>query len=411
MDTHMETPLLLAQPAAAEPPKTAAGRLPLMAFVDGESEQVLQEAAVLLGRCVIMRGGIRKATEYLTEQRSPHLLIVDISGINAPLSEIHALADVCEPGTKVVALGDHNDIALYRDLIEAGVTNYIVKPLTRDVLETLLNPKPSRDIGRSGLKLGKVISFTGARGGVGTTTLAANLAWHLANKQGRRVALVDLDLQRGDCAMLFNVENMAGFRDALHHPMRMDAILLDRIMTQVGERLFILGCVEPLDENVQCAISAIDALFSVLRSQFQYVIVDVPRMPGPGFHRALEIADRRVIVVDPTMRSMRDAVRIAHTFENDQSDAEIRLSRNAFVVNRIGEGGQYALPLKDITDVLQSKPASLIPFLPKQVTPAAHHALIAASRRGKFTDGLAKLASEISGIRPRRDWRFWRGAR
>src|SRR5690242_14246724 len=124
MDMHtVEAPaLLLAAPVARDDmPKMAAGRLPLVAFVDGESERVLQEAAVLLGRCVIMRGGIEKAIDYLTEQRSPQLLIVDISGVDMPLSQIHALADVCEPGTNVVALGDHNDVGLYRDLIEAGV--------------------------------------------------------------------------------------------------------------------------------------------------------------------------------------------------------------------------------------------------------------------------------------------------
>src|SRR5262249_48179854 len=140
-------------------PKVAAGRLPLMAFVDGESERVLQEAAVLLGRCVIMRGGIRKATEYLVEQRSPQILMVDISGVDLPLSQIHALADVCEPGTNVVAFGDNNDVALYRDLVKAGVSDYIVKPLTRELLQNALNPKTSHDIGgRATLKLGKVVS-------------------------------------------------------------------------------------------------------------------------------------------------------------------------------------------------------------------------------------------------------------
>jgi len=398
MDTHME-PTLLLTAAPTEALKTAAGRLPLMAFVDGESERVLQEASMLLGRCVIMRGGIRKAIEYLTEQRSPHLLIVDISGVDMPLSKIHELADVCEPGTDVVALGDHNDVALYRDLVDSGVSDYIVKPLTRELLQRVLTPK-SNDVTRGTLKLGKVISFVGARGGVGTTTLAANMAWHLASKLGRRTALVDLDLHRGDCRMLFNAENATGFRDALHNPLRLDAILLDRIMTRVGERLFLLGSEEPLDDNLQFTASAVDALFSVLRSQFHYIVVDVPQVSGAAFRRALEMADRRVIIVDATMRSMRDGVRLGRLFESDE--------RNVFVVNRVGEGNQHALPLKDITRVLQTQPASLIPFLPKQVMPAAHHALVAASKGGKYADSVAKLATEISGRQRRRSWLPWR---
>src|SRR5207237_2262021 len=144
-----------------------------------------------------------------------------------------------------------------------GVSNYIVKPLTRELLTKALAPKPSSgEMGTraAALKLGKMVSFIGARGGVGTTTMAANLAWHLANRQGRRVALVDLDLQHGDCSLLFNVQMAPGFRDALNNPLRLDHILLDRIVTPVGERLFVLGSEEPLDANVQFTASAIDTL-------------------------------------------------------------------------------------------------------------------------------------------------------
>src|SRR6516164_5350447 len=217
----METEELRLVPAI-EPPKLLgpAGRLPTMAFVDAETERILQESSVVLGRNEIIRGGITQAIKYLNEQRSPHLLIVDISGIDLPLSQIHILADVCEPGTAVVALGDHNDVGLYRDLQEAGVSQYIVKPLTRELLTKALSPKPiASEITRPGLKLGKMVSFVGARGGVGTTTLAGNLAWHLANRQARRVVLVDLDLQHGDCSLLFNLNALPGFRDAMANPL------------------------------------------------------------------------------------------------------------------------------------------------------------------------------------------------
>jgi len=384
----VEAPLLLSSPTTETAPRVAAGRLPLMAFVDAETERVLQESSGMLGRCAIMRGGIAKAIEYLSEQRSPQLLLVDISGVDLPLSKIQILADVCEPGTNVVALGDRNDVGLYRDLLEIGVSNYLVKPLTRELLGRVLSPKTApSDATKAALKLGKIVAFVGARGGVGATTLAGNLAWHLANRQGRRVALVDLDLQHGDVALLFNAELTPGFRDALANPLRLDHILLDRTMTQVGERLFVLGSVEPLHENVQITPGAIDTLFASLRSQFHYIIVDAPRTPAPAYRRALEMADRRVIVVDQTMRSMRDGVRFANLFEDD---------RNVFVVNRVGEFRQ-ALSLPDVQKVLQVKPSSLIPFLPKLVASAAQHAVAAASKRGKFADGIDKLALELSG--------------
>jgi len=407
MDTAEPIRLLTAAAAIEAMPKLAAGRLPLMAFVDAETERVLQESSVLLGRSAIMRGGIAKAIDYLNEQRSPHVLLVDISGVDLPLSQIHILADVCEPGTRVIAIGDHNDVGLYRDLQEAGVSNYIVKPLTRELLTKAITPKSnSGDMGRAALKLGKMVSFVGARGGVGTTTLAANLAWHLANRQSRRVALVDLDLQNGGCGLLFNINPTPGLRDALANPLRLDSLLLDRIMTQVGERLFVLSGEEPLHENVQFTVSAVDTLFSVLRSQFHYVIVDVPRLPLPPYRRALEIADRRVIVVDQTMHSMRDAVRLKRMF-GDTGAAEQAEHRSMFVVNRVGETGHHGLSLKEVNNVLQVKPTSLIPFLPSLVTPAAHHATIAASKRGKFANAVGTLALELSGRNKRRGW-WWR---
>src|ERR1700747_3692027 len=215
-DTIEPLKLLTTAEALETSPKVAAGRLPLMAFVDAETERVLQEASVLLGRSAIMRGGIAKAIDYLSEERSPHLLLFDIRGIALPLSQIHTLADVCEPGTTVVAIGDHNDVGLYRDLLDAGMSNYIVKPLTRELLTRALTSKVNSNSGeigsRAALKLGKLVSFVGARGGVGPKTLAANLAWHLANRQSRRVALVDLDLQNGDCALLFNITTNPGLR-------------------------------------------------------------------------------------------------------------------------------------------------------------------------------------------------------
>ena len=405
--TNIE-PLQILAPALIEAvPKLAAGRMSVMAFVaDTDSERLLRESATLLGGNLIVRGGIAKAIEHLCEQRSPHLLLVDISGADLPLSQIHTLADVCEPGTTVVALGDHNDVGLYRDLQEAGVSDYILKPLTRERLSKILTPKTSlAELGKTGLKLGKMVSVIGARGGVGTTTLAANLAWHLANRQSRRVALVDLDLQHGDCAILFNINYTPGFRDALANPLRLDHLLLDRIMTQVGDRLFVLGSEEPLHDNVNFSTNAIDTLFSVLRAHFHYIVVDVPRIPAPAYRRALELADRRVIVVDQTMRSMRDAMRLAKLF--GVSDAGLE-HRNMFVVNKIGEAGNGILNLNDIISVIGVQPTSTIPFLPSLISPAVHNGLIAASKRGKFANAVTALALELSGRNPRRSW--WRRA-
>ena len=205
MDTMTLEPTEILRTATIEPVlRIAAGRLPIMAFVDADTERLLEDASVLPGRNQIVRGGIAKAIEYLSEQRSPHLLLVDISGVDLPLSQIHILADVCEPGTSVIAIGDRNDVGLYRDLQEAGVNNYIIKPLTRELLTKALAPKTnSGELGRAAaLKQGKMVSFIGARGGVGTTTIAANLAgspWSISISSKATVRCFSMPIQRSAC--------------------------------------------------------------------------------------------------------------------------------------------------------------------------------------------------------------------
>ena len=353
-----------------------------------------------------MRGGIAKAIETLGAQRSPNILIVDISGVDLPVSQMHALAEVCEPGVTVIAIGNRNEVGLYRDLLQAGVTDYIVKPLNAQLLSKALT---ARTVGGAAgpihQKLGTVVALVGVRGGVGTTTLAVNLAWYLANRQSRRVALVDLDLQNGDCALALNIKPTSGLREALVNPARIDNTLLERVMTPVGERLFVLSSEEPLRDEVRFTAEAVATLVSALREQFHYIVLDVPRMPAPPYLRALDMADFRIIVADQTLRSVRDTVRLRTALGDGDRDGT---HRNILVVNRHGEGGRRAVTLKEMEHVLELRPKTVIPFQPTLFATAASNGRVAAARRGKFTDAIAALALELSGRPPerRRWWRF-----
>ncbi len=385
------------------------GRAPLLAFVaDAETERVLHTCLEQLGMAhgTISRGGIVKAVELLATQRSPNILIVDISGVDLPVTQVHTLAEVCEPGVTVIAIGNRNEIGLYRDLLQAGVTDYIVKPLTPQLLSkaltTRMGPGTGSPIQR---KLGTVVAVVGVRGGVGTTTLAVNLAWYLANRQNRRVALVDLDLQNGDCALALSLKATTGLREALVNPARIDNTLLERIMTPVGERLFVLSSEEPLLDEVHFTAEAVDTLVSALREQFHYVVLDLPRIPVPPYRRALDIADFRIVAADQTLRSVRDTVRL-HSALGEGDGGH----RNILVVNRHGEGGRQAVTLKEMHHVLGLRPKTIIPFQPAAFAAAASHARVAAARRGKFADAIAALALELSG-KPQERRRWWGSAK
>lgn len=386
--------------------RVPAGRVPLMAFVaDAETEAAVRDGLSQLGvsGAEVSRGGIARAVQYLGTERSPAVLIVDITGVDLPVSLVNQLAEVCEPGVTVLAIGQQNDVGLYRDLMQAGLTDYIVKPVTPQLLAKALSSKPGGEDGVPiNQKLGKVVAFIGARGGVGTTTLAVNLAWYLANRQNRRVGILDLDMQNGDCALELGLKPTPGLREALTNPFRVDSVFLERAMAIQGERLFVLSSEEPLRDQIDFTAEAVDSLVGVLRTQFHYVIVDVPRIAIAPYRHALDTAELRVIVADQTLHAVRDAVRLRAAL--GQSEAG---HRDLVVINRGGEGGRHAVTVDEMSNVLEVRPRTVIPYQPKLFAKSAGAGRVAVEERGEFADAIAALANEISG-RPaeRRGW--WR---
>jgi pilus assembly protein CpaE len=243
-----------------------------------------------------------------------------------------------------------------------------------------------------------LVTFLGARGGVGTTTLAINLAWYLADRQKRRVLLLDLDLQNGNCALALNVSSTPGLTEALANPQRIDSVFLERAMAVHSERLFVLSTEESLCDDVGFLAEAVETLVGALRTQFHYIITDVPRLPGAPYRRSLDIADIRVIVADQTLRSVRDTVRLQAALGVSSA-----AHRNLLVVNRGGERGRQAMTLDEMAKV-DVCPKIVIPFGPKVSTAAG------LARPGKFTEAVAALATEISGhVLERTPW--WRLAK
>ena len=99
---------------------------------DESSLDVLRPVIIEMGwqpeKC--NKGGLRNAVQSLSISASPNILMVDLSESGDPLNDINALAEVCEPGTVVIAIGQVNDVRLYRDLLSSGIHDYLLKPLS-----------------------------------------------------------------------------------------------------------------------------------------------------------------------------------------------------------------------------------------------------------------------------------------
>ncbi|HEV2676358.1 MAG TPA: AAA family ATPase [Aliidongia sp.] len=386
----------------------AAPRESFAAFLadDASVQQVRQCIAEMgLPPSCVHRGDISTAINYLEKVRSPRALMVDIAGAEPALTKIQHLADVCEPGVSVVAVGDRNDVGLYRDLLGVGISDYIVKPLPAYLIHKAMNGLLGlAEVANTPLshKLGKIITVVGTRGGVGASTLATNLAWGLANRKHRRVALVDLDLKYGACGLMLGVKSDSGLREALERPVRVDELFVRRAMIPCGERLFLLACQEKVNDPIVVDPLALSQLVSILRKEFHFVVLDAARENSTLLAQALELASTRIVVVDQTTLSVRDMLGMREAYRLGQDD-----SRNMMVLNRFGESGKAGIAAKEMEEVVGLRFDSIVPFDAKSVVFAANAGVPLLNRRGPAAKAIEQLAEKLGGHAPLSRKRWW----
>jgi pilus assembly protein CpaE len=168
-------------------------RDPFAAYICDElTAEAIRPVCIELGWPIekINKGGLRNAIQSLSVSASPNILFVDLSESGDPLNDINALAEVCEPGTVVIATGQVNDVRLYRDLLASGIQDYLLKPFSADQLrdsfshaQNILHaPKHAENaVDRPHL----VSAVIGVRGGVGASMVASSLAWLFSQKEQR----------------------------------------------------------------------------------------------------------------------------------------------------------------------------------------------------------------------------------
>lgn len=381
--------------ATAEQPSTEQ-REQFLAFVaDPETYAVVDQVVgeMMLPNASIREGSVKDAVKHLGEQRSPKLLLIDLSGSELPLSDINALADVCEPGVTVLAVGDRNDCGLFRDLLQHGVADYLVKPLTANLLQkAVLSATEQTGVIKNNQKLGKLVAVTGTRGGVGSTTVATSVAWLIANERRRRVALVDLDLQFGTVALSLDLEPSHGLREALENPNRIDGLFMDRVLIQQSERLFVLSAEESPDETLLLDYGAVELLMTELRNKFHYVVVDVPRNPTPCTQQILQSATDLLLVTDFSLAGMRDTMRITGTLPTINASCQTTL-----IVNRAGEHKQGEMPRAEFEKGVGRKLDLVLPFDAKTVAAATNFGQPVASAKGPVAAGLREITDRLCG--------------
>jgi pilus assembly protein CpaE len=366
------------------------------AFVeDDESRAVVEQVVrdLVIPHAQVTRGSIRTAIKALGQKRSPKTLVVDLCKSELPLSDINELAEVCEPGVTVIAIGDRNDVGLFRELLNTGVSDYLVKPLTPTLVQRALLASADGDgRTRQTTRLGRLVATIGARGGVGATMLATSMAWTIATRRRRRVALLDLDLQFGSVALSLDLEPTHGLREALENASRIDTLYLERSMTQHSESLYVLSSEEELADDMPRDPQALSMLISELRNKFHYLIVDLPRTLTGESHEVLKEATHLVLVTDLSLVGMRDTLRLVQLAMQGNAACQITI-----VANRVGEYRQGEIAAAEFEKAIGRKIDLVIPFDPRSVTAAMNIGKPVASTSKSVAASVERLVDNLAG--------------
>ena len=310
-------------------PAAVGGRDAFAAFICDEAAlDVLRPVVVEMGwqpeKC--NKGGLRNAVQSLSITASPNILLVDLSESGDPLNDINALAEVCEPGTVVIAVGQVNDVRLYRDLLSSGIHDYLLKPLSagqvRDCLvnaQTIFMAPKNQDAQAAKKHISTAV--VGTRGGVGASTIATSLAWLFSVEHKLPTALLDLDIHFGTGALSLDLEPGRGLTDAIDNPSRIDGLFIERAMIRANEKLAILSAEAPISSPLMTDGAAFVQLEEEFRQAFEMTVIDLPRNMLINFPHLLADVNVVVVATEMTLASARDAIRILSWLKTNAAHA------------------------------------------------------------------------------------------
>lgn len=307
----------------------------------------------------IMQGDIRTATQFFKDNTSPKLLLVEVPSAAEAVDLLNALAEVCDAGTKVIVIGSVNEYSFYCSLMDMGISSYLLRPLNDTMLDNAYDKTQETPVvapGKQERTPGKVIAVLGTRGGVGSTTIAINIAAIVADLSKKQVALVDIDPQEGSIALNLDLDPSRGFREALEKPDRVDSLLIERVMSKRNKYLSVLSSEESMQDKLVIHDQAAETLVKQMRDTYDVIVLDIPRHLRTFSRKCLASADHIVLVAELTLLSLRDTMRLS-----DYIRESFKKSAPLIVVNRAGHS-KYDMKLGDFEKGINDKVAFSIPF-------------------------------------------------
>lgn len=319
-----------------------AGRDMFQAYTcDDSTAAITRSVAVEMGWDAerVYKGGLRNAVQSLSVSASPHVLFVDMSESIDPLNDINGLAEVCEPGTIVIACGQVNDVRLYRDLLGSGIQDYLLKPLNAEHVRDAFSAAqaaflaPRLDGGDTHSHIATAV--IGVRGGVGSSTVATSLAWLLSENAKRPTALLDLDLHFGTGALTLDLEPGRGLIDAIENPSRIDGLFIERAMVRSSDTLALLSAEAPIHQPMLTDGGAFHQLEEEFRSVFGASVIDMPRHMLIQFPHLMGDYNVGVVVTEITLAGARDTIRMLSWLRSNAPQMKVIVIANKVQANAL----------------------------------------------------------------------------
>jgi pilus assembly protein CpaE len=334
-------------------------------------ERALADRRMSRASAKVRSGGIATAIDLYHRETSPNLIIVENrASIGELYAHLEALADVCVAGTKVIVIGNANDVGIYRELLFRGVSDYAVGPLDPvSIISLIARAYQESETSR----FGRVLAFIGASGGAGSSTIAQNVAATIARSYGCSVIFTDLDLPFGTAGLGFDLNPSETISQALDDASRLDDILLERLLIKHEEHLQVLPAPATLDQSHELPEDAFERVLDVAQANASVVVVDVPRVWTPWVRKTLLAADEVVITALPNLASFRNVKNLIEMLKKTRLNDE----PPKLVINQVGVPKRAEIKPEHFAGSLKVQPIACIPF-DIAVATAGNHGLMIA---------------------------------
>ncbi len=341
----------------------------------------------------IQMGGLVAAIEAYQSSPTPNVIILESESRNEDiLGGLDQLAPVCDAATRVIIIGRVNDVALYRELVRRGVSDYLIAPVgALQVVRAVCGLFSAPDA----KPVGRVVAVVGAKGGVGASTVAHNIAFSIARDLMLDSVVADLDLAFGTAGLDFNQDPPQGIAEAVFSPDRIDNAFIDRLLSKCTDHLSLLAAPATLDHVYDFGADAFEAIFDSLRATIPCIVLDVPHQWTGWTKQTLVGADDILIVAAPDLANLRNTKNLHDFLKAARPNDQLPL----YCLNQVGIPKRPEIKAADFAKALESEPVAAIPFEPQLFGAAANNgqmiAEIAASHR--TTELIRQLAQQLTG--------------